>query len=339
MRNAETRCPAFLALGPPKCTRARRAPKQWDEAMEGLIFDIKKFAIHDGPGIRTTIFVKGCPMRCVWCHNPEGISPEPEIVYFESKCIGCKSCFGVCPTDALRLEGGVRIYERDRCQLCGKCAEACYAEAQVMQGRCIKVEEAVAEIEKDRPFYENSGGGMTVSGGEPLAQKDFVRELLRSCKARGIHTALDTCGFGPWEDVKELIRFVDLILYDLKAMDPDEHAAFTGVDNHLILENLRKLDAEKPVLWIRIPVVPRYNDTTENFEAIASFLADFNRIEQVELLAYHRLAESKYERMNLAYPLKNTPPPTDQQLEKLEDSLRRRGLPVKSKRSGQRRRA
>jgi pyruvate formate lyase activating enzyme len=299
--------------------------------MEGLIFDIEKFAVHDGPGIRTTVFVKGCPLRCVWCHNPEGISPKPEVVFFRDKCIGCKRCFEACSTGALRLEGDARVYESHRCVLCGRCAEACFAEAQVVEGRSITAEDALAEIERDRPFYENSGGGMTVSGGEPMAQKAFVKDLLKRCKERGIHTALDTCGHAPWEDFREVLPFVDLILFDIKVMDPAQHERTTGVDNALILGNLRKLDREKAALWIRIPVVPGYNDTEENFEATAAFLRDLASIQYVELLPYHGLAESKYERMNQRYTLRGIHPPTEEKLQALEACLKRRGLPVKAR--------
>ena len=299
--------------------------------MEGLIFDIKKFAVHDGPGIRTTLFMKGCPLRCIWCHNPEGISPKPEIVFFGNKCIGCKRCFEACSTGALRLEGDVRVYEEERCVLCGQCVDVCYAEAQVMEGRPITVEDALVEIEKDRPFYDNSGGGMTISGGVPLAQKAFVKELLRRCKERGIHTALDTCGFAPWSDIKQVMPFVDLILFDIKAMDPGEHKKFTGVDNLLILENLHKLAREEPVLWIRIPVVPGCNDTKRNMEAMAAFLQDFKNIRYVELLPYHRLAESKYKRMNQHYSLEDTRPPIEEKMQALEACLKRHGLPVKAR--------
>lgn len=297
--------------------------------MEGLIFDIKKFAVHDGPGIRTTLFMKGCPLRCVWCHNPEGISPRPEIVFFGQKCIGCKRCFEACPTGALSFKGGVRVYERASCALCGRCTEACYAEAQVMEGRIITVEDALAEIEKDRPFYENSSGGVTVSGGEPLAQKAFVGELLRRCQERGIHTALDTCGLAPWEDLREVAACADLVLFDLKVMDASKHERFTGVGNALILENLRRLDQEKPPLWIRIPVVPGHTDSRDNMEAIAEFLADLGSIQYVELLPYHRLGESKYARLDRPYPLSAIRPPGEEKLRELEDCLRLHGLPVK----------
>ena len=298
--------------------------------MEGMIFDIKKFAVHDGPGIRTTIFMKGCPLRCKWCHNPESLDPKPQIVFFENKCIGCGRCFEACKTGALRLEkGDVRVYERDKCAICGDCAEACYAEAQVKEGRAITVEEAVEEIEKDRPFYENSGGGMTVSGGEPMLQYEFVLALLRECKRRGLHTALDTCAHCPWAQLKSLIPFLDLILLDMKEMDLERHRQFTDVGNRVILDNARRLAGEPVRLMIRIPVIPDFNDTVENMSAAAQFFKDFPNIDYVELLPYHRLGESKYERLELTYEAKGTDPPEKKHLEELMEPFREAGLEVR----------
>ena len=297
--------------------------------MTGTIFDIKKFAVHDGPGIRTTVFMKGCPLRCWWCHNPESMQLQPQIVFFENKCIGCKRCFEACTTGALRLEGETRVYERDTCKVCGQCAEACYAEAQVKEGKEVTVEEVLAEVEKDRPFYENSGGGMTVSGGEPMLQKDFVLELFKQAKAADLHNAIDTCGQAKWEDLSEVLQFVDLVLFDMKEMDPDRHKAFTGVDNTLILENAERIrDLGKPMM-LRIPVIPTCNARLENMQAAADFFRDFPNIEYVELLPYHRLGESKWERLGKEYDLKGIETPEDDDVTPLEQPFKDAGMQVR----------
>ena len=275
------------------------------------------------------MFIKGCPLRCLWCHNPESINPKPEIVFFENKCIGCKRCFEACETGALRLEGDRRIYEKPICRLCGACAEACYAEAQVMEGKKITVEKAVEELEKDRPFYENSNGGITISGGEPLVQREFVKAVLKTCKNNGLHTALDTSAHCKWEHLKELLGLLDLVLLDMKHMDDEVHKRLTGVGNRLILENAKRLADEDVRLMIRIPVVPSCNDTPENMAAAADFYRHFKNVDYVELLPYHRLGESKYERLGMTYEVKGIETPDEEALEKLAEPFRKVGLTVR----------
>lgn len=290
---------------------------------KGLIFDIKRFAVHDGPGIRTTVFMKGCPLRCLWCHNPESWKRTPEMLFYEQRCIGCGKCFEVCPSGALGIADEKRVYDRDRCQHCWKCVEVCYAEATVKCGREVTVEEVRTEVEKDRPFYENSGGGMTVSGGEPMMQEAFVFSLMQRSKERGIHTALDTSGYVRWEVLERFLEVTDLFLYDLKLVDEARHRAYTGVSNRRILDNLRNLSSAGAQLLVRMPVVPGYTDAEEDMEAAGRLLSslDGDRI-RVQLLPYHRLAQSKYERLEAVYPLKDVQAPPKERLERLRDMLK-----------------
>ena len=209
----------------------------------GTIFDIKRFAVHDGPGIRTTVFFKGCPLRCLWCHNPESMKIGRQVVFFENKCIGCGECYKRCPNGALKATPQGRMYDRDKCTLCGTCVEYCYAEATVMEGKVVSVEEVIEEVKKDMPFYENSNGGVTLSGGEPTMQSEFCLAVLQESKKAGMHTTLDTSGQVKWETFQRILEYVDLVLYDMKHMDPLKHKEYTGLSNENILSNLKKLDA------------------------------------------------------------------------------------------------
>ncbi len=268
-------------------------------SVRGLITDIKKFAIHDGPGIRTTVFLKGCPLRCLWCHNPETQSVRPQVGYLTTECIGCGRCIGVCPDDALSaVEDGI---ERDicRCTGCGLCTEACPAGAMVLYGRDVSVCETIAEVEKDRPFYENSGGGMTLSGGEPLLQPEFCAALLRTAVERGIGTCLDTCGHASWGAFEAILADTDLFLYDLKLIDSGRHAQVTGCGNELIRENLRRLAEAGANVMVRVPVVPDVNATEPDIGAIAAFVAQLPGEIDIELLAYHALGEAKFARLGM----------------------------------------
>ena len=296
---------------------------------KGLIFDIKKFAVHDGPGIRTTVFFKGCPLRCWWCHNPEAIHSHPELVLFEIKCIGCGECFAVCPQQAHEaLPDGTRAYHQEKCILCGKCVEICYAEALVMEGREVTVEELMAELRKDIPFYENSGGGITLSGGEPLFQHEFILSLLKQCKTEGLHTVLDTSGQAPWKIFEEVLSYVDLVLYDIKHIDAVEHKTHTGISNNLTLENPEKVGQYGIPIEIRMPIIPGINDAEEDILRTARFLADINGIERVQLLPYHKLGESKYARLGKEYKLRTLEPPGRDQMEEIAAWIRPFGLEV-----------
>ncbi|RKY67342.1 MAG: glycyl-radical enzyme activating protein [Candidatus Latescibacterota bacterium] len=299
------------------------------DSVGGLIFDIKRFAVHDGPGIRTTVFLKGCPLNCWWCHNPESIDPKPELVLFEDKCIGCGKCFEVCPQEAHEvLPDGTRVYHRERCVLCGRCVEVCYAEALVMEGREVTVEEVMAELRKDALFYGSSGGGITLSGGEPMFQPRFTLAILERCKSEGFHTALDTSGYAPWGVYEKVLPYVDLVLYDLKHMDPIAHRKYTGVSNELILENLVKLGESGVPIEVRMPIVPGINDGKDDIMRAAEFLKRVKNITQVVLLPYHKFGEAKYKRLGREYKLKGLQPPDKGRMEEVAGWLRYRGFEV-----------
>lgn len=265
----------------------------------GCVFNIQRFSINDGPGIRTTVFLKGCPLRCLWCHNPEGISPGPELSYDPRKCIGCGRCVEACPEHAHAMREGSHAFDRSLCRLCGACAEACPSEALRTVGSETSVDEVMAEVICDTPFYETSGGGMTLSGGEPLAQVDFTEALLARAKVAGLHTCLDTSGQAPWSAFERVAGLVDLFLYDCKATGSDRHEELAGVTNELILENLRRLHAEGARIRLRCPLVPGVNDAPEHLDGIAQLAGELDDIEGVEILPYHALATAKRERLGL----------------------------------------
>jgi pyruvate formate lyase activating enzyme len=297
--------------------------------LSGVIFDIERFALHDGPGIRTTLFLKGCPLACRWCHNPESISPRPQLVFLESKCISCGKCFEACPAGAHeRLTDGSRAYHRDKCTLCGRCVEVCPPQALVMEGWTITVEDAVAELSRDAPFYSRSGGGITLSGGEPMRQTRFSAEVLRRCREKGIHTALDTSGYAPWDDFEKVLPFVNLVLYDLKHADSGFHLSYTGVPNDLILENLTRIDRTGAAIEIRVPVIPGINDDRENIEALSEISGRLGNLTGVRLLPYHGLGEAKYARLGRAYSLSGLQQPSRERMEEVSSWFAPTGIRV-----------
>lgn len=299
------------------------------DEVKGLIFDIKKFAVHDGPGIRTTVFLKGCPLNCWWCHNPESINPAPELVLFENKCIGCGECFKVCPEKAHEiLPDGARVYHREKCVLCGKCVDICYAEALVMEGKEVTVEEVMVELRKDIPFYENSDGGITLSGGEPMFQHEFALAILKQCKAEGLHTAIDTSGQASWHIYERALPYVDLVLYDFKHIDPVAHKKYTGVSNKLILDNLARMGESGVPIEIRMPIIPGVNDAKDDIVDAANFFKTIHNITWVQLLPYHRLGESKYQRLEQEYKLSDLQPPSKEQMNEIAEWIRLYGLEV-----------
>ena len=285
-----------------------------DKKSKGLIFDIQRYSIHDGPGIRTLIFMKGCPLSCLWCCNPESQSPSQETMFTPNKCIGCKRCIEVCPTGAAEKKDPVAAHQL--CVVCGKCVKACPSTARQMVGRYVSSDEVVEEVEKDLLFYRRSGGGVTVTGGEPLMQADFVSMLLKRCREKGIHTALETCGYAKWEDFKKVLGYVDLTLYDIKYMNTERHRELIGVGNELILQNAKKVAGLGKDMVVRVAVIPDCNDSLENMEAIAEFARNLRRVEEIHLLPYHRLGESKYDRLGKSYKLKGVKPLDKESLSK-----------------------
>jgi pyruvate formate lyase activating enzyme len=286
--------------------------------LTGITFNVQRFSTEDGPGIRTTVFLKGCPLRCAWCHNPEGLSPQPELVWYDVRCIAARDCLQACPVEALALTPqGMRI-DRERCTACGACAEACPAGALEIIGREWTPEELLAEVEKDRIFYETSGGGVTLSGGEPMRQADFILALARLCHEAGIHVALDTCGAAPWERYERVLPLVSLVLYDLKIFDAARHRAGTGVDNAHILENARRIAAAGVPMWIRTPVIPGYTADAANVAAVGDFIAaELPTVERWDLLAYTNLGQPKYHRLDRPYALEGAPLLTRAEMEAL----------------------
>ena len=261
--------------------------------MKAFIFDIKHFAVHDGPGIRTTIFFKGCPLKCIWCHNPESISKEKELGYLSHKCKDCGKCVSVCPTGAHYFDKDMHHrYDREKCVLCGKCTEVCRANALSLYGRWAECDEILEDLLLDRDFYESSEGGVTLSGGECLIQADFCRELLKKLKNEGRHTAVDTSGFVSKANIDKVLPYTDLFLYDIKAMSSENHKRCTGADNKTILENLRYIDSVGGKIEIRIPYVPEYN--SEEISEIGKFLTTLKNLLGVRVLPYHNYAQTKY---------------------------------------------
>ncbi len=303
--------------------------------LHGLVFDIRKYSLHDGPGIRTTVFFKGCPLNCWWCHNPESQSPAPELMVWESRCIRCGTCIATCALEAAGLQAGAdtgmhTTVEREICTVCGACVAVCAADAREVVGKRMTVGEVMSSIERDVVFFEESGGGVTFSGGEPLAQHAFLAELLKACKASGIHTALDTSGYASWKALDSLRGDVDLFLFDLKLMDDARHRAFTGVPNGLILDNLRALSKRGHHIQLRVPVIPGITDDEQNLEAIGMFAASLPHLERVDILPYHLSAAGKYERLGKTNRLAGTESPTDARLEGIAHLFEKYHLPVKT---------
>ncbi len=324
--------------------------------MSGLIFNIQKYSLHDGPGIRTTVFMKGCPLHCWWCHNPEGRRPDPEILVAEGRCTACGRCRAACPVGwtsgsvppsfngeptatapavaATHCAGAPsRLNDLGpvvppTCVRCGACVEACPTQARQLLGRRMTVAEVVSEIEKDQIFYDDSGGGATFSGGEPFAQTPFLLELLQACRRREIHTAVDTTGFVGQDALLAAARWTNLFLYDIKILDDARHRQYTGVSNAMILDNLKILGRKHGNVWVRVPLVPGLNDADDDLEATVRFAASVPGVKQINLLAYHRTGAYKFSRLGKPYLAENVTPPDPALIDHAAARLHGLGVPI-----------
>lgn len=298
---------------------------------KGTIFDIKRYAIHDGPGIRTTIFLKGCSLRCQWCQNPEGQESNPEIILRSSRCATeCNECVSICSLDAISKDRNSIEIDKAKCNLCRECEEVCAYEALEIVGREVTAQELAEEIEKDKIFFDESGGGVTFSGGEPLMQLDFLEALLKEIKKKNIHVTLDTSGYVSFEGLDRISEKVDLFLYDLKIMDDEKHEKYTGVSNKLILENLRKLAERGKSVAVRIPLVSGINDDNQSIHMLVDFLQSLKNINQISLLSYHRGGREKYKRLRKEKLPKTFQSPSDERIEEIKKILTDSGFSVKA---------
>jgi len=302
-------------------------PKPGSGANQGSIFLIQGFSTNDGPGIRTTVFTKGCPLKCLWCHNPESANSFPELMIHDDRCIGCRKCLEVCLVKAISFhpEKGRRV-NRKRCNLCLECVSVCPAKSLTAVGEIMTVEQVMAEIKKDELFIHRSGGGVTISGGEPLMQGPFVLELFKACQARGLHTALDTSGYAPWSVLEEILDYVNLVLFDIKHMDPKAHTQATGVSNALPLSNLRCIPRNIKI-WLRLPLIPGYNDSWENLDKVIE-LSQEKGAEKISLLPFNRYGDGKYLNLGRKIPLPGIELFSQKKIEEVRSYLERSGATV-----------
>ncbi len=300
----------------------------WSSQEQGVIFDIQRFSVHDGPGIRTTVFLKGCPLRCCWCHNPESQRMQPDLAFERDRCIRCGACVAACSKQVHAIVDGTRTLRRDQCEGCGGCVDACPTNALVLKGQTMTVEEVLREVLRDAHLYHKSGGGVTLSGGEPLMQPAFTHSLLQRAQTHGLHTVIETCGHAPWKMMKMIAAVTDLVIFDVKHMDATQHKRLTGVSNKRILQNLRKLREGNHEVLVRLPLIPDINDSTDNLQASADFLRQLG-IERVEVIPYHEFAATKYELLGHTYPLHDRKPYTAEQVVEKQQTLAARGFTVK----------
>ena len=297
--------------------------------VEGIIFDIKKYAIHDGPGIRSTVFFKGCPLACRWCHNPEGITVASQRIYRQERCIGCGECIQICPQKVITQTAEGVVSDPAKCDLCQTCADHCPSEAVEFVGRKVTVTEVIREIEKDIAFYDESGGGITLSGGEPLMQPEFLLQLLDACADLDLHRTVDTTGYADTGLLLEVAQKTDLFLYDLKLMDAAKHRDFTGVSNELILNNLKLLAQNEARIQVRVPIIPGINSDAENIDRTAAFVSALTGVEHIAILPFHNSARGKYGQLGMDCIASDIECPTDEHLKIIAGRLEKSGLQVK----------
>lgn len=298
-----------------------------DARVTGIVFNVQLHSTEDGPGIRTTVFMKGCPMSCPWCHNPEGIDPSPQLVWHETRCIGATKCLKACPKFALKPTPGGMVIDRQLCDACGDCVEACPAGALEVIGKSYSVDDLVAITVRDRIFYEKSGGGVTLSGGEASMQARFCAELMKALRHEGISVVLDTCGAANWRTLQPLVELADRVLYDLKTMDSDEHWRYTGFPLDLILENARRISKLGKPMWVRTPIIPGYTDTVENVTRASRFIVeDLPSVDRYDLLAFNSTCAAKYHRLDLPWGLEGSGLIREELTEELAAAARNEGL-------------
>ena len=296
----------------------------------GNVFNIQGYSIHDGPGIRTNVFLNGCPLRCLWCQNPESQPAKPQLMYYSDKCTGCSSCVEVCPNGAVSIMEGKAATDRSICDGCGLCVDVCINKARSIMGKKMTVDEVCKTVMRDKPFYDTSGGGVTLSGGEPLSQPKFSAQILKTCKEKGINTAVETCGYAKWEKAESVFEYADLVLFDIKHMNSGEHKKLTGVGNEIILDNISKLsNYMKKRIIIRTPIIPGCNDSYENMTAMGEFIkVHVPTCQYVELLPYHSMGEGKNEQLEKESSFQSTVP-TWEKMENLRQVIREYYIEVK----------
>lgn len=308
------------------CTLNNRGEHNIQSEKRALVFDIQRFAVHDGPGIRTLMFFKGCPLRCWWCQNPESQRMKKELAIFSKLCIACMSCIKVCPQKAISVINDVLCIDRGKCNVCGDCEIACSAGARKIIGREMNILQIFEEVRKDKPFYDRSKGGVTLSGGEPIVWADSARDLLELCLQDQINTAVETCGYVPWDKIKMLAPVTGLFLYDLKCMDDGKHREYTGVSNKPILDNLIRLSGLTDSIIIRIPIIPNLNDSPKNITETARFVKGLKVVKEIDLLPYHQLGASKHKNLGRTYKLKELSPPSNEKMAELRDIILSYGI-------------
>lgn len=299
-----------------------------EASSKGIVFDIQRFSVHDGPGIRTLVFLKGCPLRCQWCSNPESQNKDKQIMFIEKNCIHCGKCVEACPQNAISFTPTFAI-DDSKCDLCGKCVDVCYSKALNMTGDLKSVDEVMEVLKKDKLHYRRSGGGITLSGGEPLFQSEFAKDLLKECKAQGWHTAIETTAYTSKQTLTEVLPWIDLVLLDIKHTNDEKHMQYTTKSNKRILENAKYIGEFGVPINIRVPVIPGFNNEISEIEEISRFAKSINGVKEVHLLPYHRLGENKYNYLEYEYRLKGIQPPEREDMRILKETVEKIGMKCK----------